>query len=130
MDMDPTSDRTRVLVVDDNPDTVELVCALLSADGHECEGATSGAQALERCEAEHFDCMVLDVQLGDTTGIAIAERLARQPADRPPYIFLMSGHDEAEFAAQLRTGVVDGYLAKTADVCELVGTVHRVLRSG
>ena len=127
--MDIPLDRTRVLVVDDNPDTVELVCALLAADGHECEGATSGAQALERCEAEHFDCMVLDVQLGDTTGIAVAEQLGREPAARPPYIFLMSGYDESEFATQLRTGVVDGYIAKATDACQLVDTVHRVLRT-
>ena len=128
--MHPASERTRVLVVDDTPDTVELVCALLAAEGHDCAGATSGAQALERCEAEHFDCMLLDGQLGDTSGVAVAERLGREPASRPPYIFLMSGHDEQEFAVQLRSGLVDGYIAKAADACQLVDTVQRALRAG
>lgn len=117
----------RVLIVDDDTDSVDTLIVLLEQDGHECSAAYTGPGAIRACEAQPFDCMVLDHQLGEITGLAVAERLAASPM-RPRHIILLTGHARGEFEAALRNGLIDGHVQKPGELAELVQRVRASLQ--
>jgi two-component system OmpR family response regulator len=117
----------RVLIVDDDTDTVDTLVTLLEQDGHACSAAYTGAGAIRACEADAFDCMVLDHQLGEVTGLAVAERLSTSPM-RPNHIVLLTGHARDDFEAALRNGLIDGHLQKPAEFSDLVQRVRNSLK--
>ena len=116
----------RVLIVDDDTDTVDTLIVLLEQDGHDCAAAYTGPGAIRACEADLFDCMVLDHQLGEVTGLAVAERMADSPM-RPNHIILLTGHSRDEFETALRAGLIDGHLQKPAELSQLVLRVRASL---
>ena len=118
----------KVLAVDDDAEAVKIICMILTAEGHECVGATSGKEALTLCSSQRFDCMLLESTLGDTTAVALAHRLAQTPGVRPNHVILMTGYPRDDYRAELRNGLLDGYIQKPADLYELATVVARSLR--
>ena len=74
--------RKRILVVEDNPMNMELVCEVLEAHGYEVWQATSAAEALERLKRVKPDLILMDVQLPGLDGLALTKRLKQEPATR------------------------------------------------
>ncbi len=67
-------DRARVLVVDDDPDFVEITRTVLQAHGYEIASASSGQQALEMMRQERPDLVILDVMMrGATEGYDVSQ---------------------------------------------------------
>jgi len=67
-------DRARVLVVDDDPDFVEITRTVLQAHGYQISSASSGQQALEMMRRERPDLVVLDVMMrGATEGYDVTQ---------------------------------------------------------
>ena len=58
-------DQSRVLLVDDDTDILEINKAFLEGEGYEVSTATSIAQTMEKVQTYNFDCIVLDVMLPD-----------------------------------------------------------------
>src|SRR5690349_3475658 len=77
----------RVLVVDDEPNIVDVVSMALRFQGFAVESASSGAQALAAVDSFRPHIMVLDVMLGDMEGFEVARRLGAERS-RVPIIFL------------------------------------------
>src|SRR5437588_7147024 len=72
--------KPRVLIVDDEPDVLELVDFKLSAQGFEVLKAANGIEALRRARCDSPDVIVLDVMLPDLDGFSICEILRAQPS--------------------------------------------------
>ena len=77
----------RILVVDDEPNIVDVVSMALRFQGFEVASAGTGREALDQVAAFRPHLMVLDVMLPDMEGFEVAERLGAQRAD-VPIIFL------------------------------------------
>jgi two-component system OmpR family response regulator len=77
----------RVLVVDDEPNIVDVVTMALKFQGFSVESAGTGAQALSAVSSFHPHLIVLDVMLPDMEGFDVAQRLGAQHA-RVPIIYL------------------------------------------
>ena len=94
--------KLRVLIVDDEPDFLQLVEFNLSSQGFEVSGAANGLQALQkaRCEAPHV--IVLDLMLPDLNGFAICEILQAQPSTRDTPVIILSALDAQ--TARTRSG--------------------------
>lgn len=79
-----------ILVVEDNPDFLRLLCVMLEEMGHRPHAAANGEQALELLGDRRFDVLVADVQLPGMSGIDLARIAARTlPEIR---IVFSSGH--------------------------------------
>ncbi|HWP34866.1 MAG TPA: response regulator [Thermodesulfobacteriota bacterium] len=118
----------RILVVDDEPDLVELVAANLRRAGFAVEGATSGARALARLGAEPFDLVILDLMLPDVQGLEVCRALRRDPRTaRLPVIMLTARGEEAEKLAGFEAGA-DDYVTKPFSPRELTARVKARLR--
>jgi DNA-binding NarL/FixJ family response regulator len=114
--------RTTVLIVDDHNDFRESASAFLEADGFAVVGAAAdGVAALAEVERLRPEIVVLDVQLPDLDGFAVAERLAAIP--EPPSVVLISSREAAAYGPRLQAAPVCGFLAKR----ELTGAALRAL---
>lgn len=114
MEMDCGRGGCRILVVDDHPDTVEVVCTLFMALGHEAYGATGGLEALEMVQAVDPMIVLVDLSMPGMGGIEVAERLRAQHGTKPYLVALTGwGGDDDRRAATLAG--FDLYVVKPAD---------------
>jgi len=116
--------RTTVLIVDDHGGFRESARALLEAEGFAVVGcAADGASALAAVQRLRPQVVLLDIQLPDLDGFAVAERLAAVPD--PPRVVLISSRDAAAYGPRLDIAPACGFLAKRelsgASLAALVG---------
>ena len=103
--------RLTVLIVDDHDGFRESARALLEAEGFAVVGdAADGAGALAAAARLCPDVVLLDVQLPDVDGFAVAEHLAAGPD--PPRVVLISSREAAAYGPRVGAAPVCGFLAK------------------
>lgn len=97
----------RVLVVDDQPTSIEILQNLLEMWGLEVETALSGKLALEKIEAAHrtqtcFDAVLIDWQMPDIDGLEVARRLRENnTCGSSMLIIMVTGHDKEKLLQQV-----------------------------
>src|SRR5436189_1389901 len=72
--------RQKILVVDDEPEAVELVEFNLKQAGYDVSAAADGAEALKKARAERPNLIVLDLMLPEMDGLEVCKVLRRDPA--------------------------------------------------
>ena len=118
----------RILVVDDEPDLLELVRVNLSQAGFEVETAETGRQALERARRAAPDLLILDLMLPDLSGTEVCRHLRADPSlGEIPIIMLTARADEVDRVVGLEIGA-DDYVTKPFSPRELTLRVRAVLR--
>jgi len=90
--VDTAARRLRVLIVDDEPDTVDTTALLLSLDGHEVETANDGPNAIARAAAFRPDLVLLDIGMPTLDGCAVARRIHGLALPPRPYIAAVTGY--------------------------------------
>jgi len=106
------SRNVRVLVVDDSDFFGMLVASELSELYEmDLESVTSASEALDRLEAEPFDCVVSDYDMPETNGIELFERLHERGIDLP--FFLLTAAGSEEVASEAITAGITDYFPKT-----------------
>src|SRR4051812_21715649 len=116
----------RILVVDDEPNIVDVVAMALRFQGFAVDSAGTGADAVAAVSAFRPDLIVLDVMLPDMEGFEVARRLGAQQA-RVPIIFL-TARDATEDKIRGLTIGGDDYVTKPFSLEELVARVRTILR--
>ncbi|WP_255354782.1 response regulator transcription factor [Frankia sp. R43] len=116
----------RLLVVDDEPNIVDMLRMALRFHGFEVETASSGREATAAVTASCPDLVVLDVMLPDCEGLALC-RQWRQAGVEVPVVFLTARDRHADKVAGLTYGG-DDYVTKPFAIDELVARVRAVLR--
>jgi DNA-binding response OmpR family regulator len=118
----------RVLVVEDDPDIVELITHYLRAEGLEVAALGDGRAALERLRAGGHDLVILDLQLPGLDGLSLCAELRRDKRTRAlPVIMLTARGDEADRVVGLEVGA-DDYVVKPFSPKELVARERALLR--
>ncbi len=118
----------RALVVEDDPDIVELLTHYLAQDGWSVEGVADGRRALERLRAASFELLVLDLQLPGLDGLTLCSEVRRDKrTEALPVVMLTARGDEADRILGLELGA-DDYVTKPFSPKELVARVRALLR--
>jgi DNA-binding response OmpR family regulator len=118
----------RALVVEDDPDIVELIQHYLGAEGFHVESVADGRQALERARAGGFGVLILDLQLPGLDGLSVCAELRRDARTSAlPIVMLTARGDEADRVVGLEVGA-DDYVVKPFSPKELVARVRALLR--
>ena len=118
----------RILVVDDEPDLLELVRLNLSQAGFQVDTAASGSEAMKSLQAARPDLMVLDLMLPDLSGTDLCRKLRSDPKYAElPIIMLTARADEVDRVVGFELGA-DDYVTKPFSPRELVLRVRAVLR--
>jgi two-component system OmpR family response regulator len=116
----------RVLVVDDEPNIVEVVSMALRFQGFAVETAGTGREAIAAVTRFKPHLIVLDVMLPDMEGFDVAERLGAQRAGVP--IIFLTARDATEDKIRGLTGGGDDYMTKPFSLEELVARIRTILR--
>jgi DNA-binding NtrC family response regulator len=121
-----STDRRRLLVVDDDPGVVDYLVEMLEQAGYGAEGSTDPAEALAAAAENAFDLVITDVEMPGMRGL---ELLAAIHAERPDQlVLLMTAFGNIDMAMEsVRTGACD-FLAKPFRIEELYAAVERALR--
>ena len=119
--------RFRVLVVDDQPDTLTMIVRALEEDRYTVTTATSGQDAL-RLIAEHVpDLVVLDYKMTGMDGMAVMHALRARPETRAlPVLMLTAMTDESSTRLGFEAGVTD-YVTKPFSIPQLTARVRACL---
>jgi two-component system OmpR family response regulator len=121
-----TTPEARLLVVDDEPNIVELLSASLRFAGFEVATAPNGTEAVQAARTFRPDLVVLDVMMPDMDGFAVARRL-REGGARVPILFLTARDATADKVTGLTLGG-DDYVTKPFSLEEVVARIRAVLR--
>jgi two-component system, OmpR family, response regulator len=116
----------KLLVVDDEPNIVELLSASLRFAGFEVATASNGAEALKLVRSFRPDLVVLDVMMPDVDGFAVVKRM-RENGQRIPVLFLTARDATDDKITGLTLGG-DDYVTKPFSLEELVARIRAVLR--
>ena len=114
-----------VLIVEDDPHTVEVVQLYLRRDGHQVISAADGLEGLRLAREAHPDLVVLDLMLPGMDGIEVC-RLLREESE-VPIVMLTARVEEEDRLAGLDMGA-DDYVTKPFSPRELAARIRAVLR--
>ncbi len=126
----PTARRaSRILVVDDDPDLLEVMGAMLRAEGYEVSVAGNGPEALDLLSTFRPDLVLLDVGLPGMNGYEICEAIQHTDAgDHVPVVFVTAAREEPDRARAFSVGAA-GHLTKPVDYSALLETARVQLRT-
>lgn len=105
---------TRLLIVDDNESFLEIVRGLLEQEGLSVVGVASTCDdALPLFETLRPDVVLVDIFLGEQSGLKLARRLVEDGHDDQAKVILISTHAEADLADLVASSPAAGFLPKT-----------------
>ncbi|HWE23841.1 MAG TPA: response regulator [Myxococcales bacterium] len=115
----------RILVVDDDQDSCELVERILKKDGYRVVTLTDGRKVDEELRKNDIHLAIIDLKMPEVSGLDVVQMIRHNDSDCA--IILMTGYATLDSAVSaLRGGVVD-YLRKPVREDELLGAVRRAL---
>lgn len=124
--MNTNQPEAKLLVVDDEPNILELLATSLRFAGFEVVTAANGREALEKAETENPDLAVLDVMMPDLDGFTVVRKL-RSAGRLFPVLFLTAKDDTEDKVTGLTVGG-DDYVTKPFSLDEVVARIRAVLR--
>jgi two-component system nitrogen regulation response regulator GlnG len=123
--MSATSEKSRVLIVDDEEDICKLISHLLELEGFEALIALDGKSALQQLRTAPPETMILDFKLPDLDGLEILRQAKALDKDLP--VIILTAHAKVHGAVEAMRADAFDYLAKPYDHLELLRVVHRAL---
>jgi DNA-binding response OmpR family regulator len=114
----------RVLLADDNEDTVLTLAAIVANEGHDVRGLRDGTSVPELMESFDPDAVILDIEMPGRDGYALARELRERRIDRRPLLIAISGVwvSPSERLLAIMVGF-DHFFQKPADPAELVAVL-------
>ena len=126
--------QAKILVVDDDPDIREAICAVLETHSYQVVTACDGEDGLDKLREERPDLMILDLLMPRMDGFAVLKELQdprRSKYSKIPILILSSvGEDVSRRRYELETGLelnVDDYVEKPIDPHTLLWRVEKLL---
>jgi two-component system, OmpR family, response regulator len=119
--------KPRLLVVEDEPNLLEVLAGSFRYAGFDAVTAATGQEALTQARRNRPDAVVLDVMLPDMDGFEVLRRLRASAPDPVPVLFL-TARDATEDKVRGLTIGGDDYITKPFSLDEVIARIHAVLR--
>ena len=114
---------SKILIVDDEPNVRKLYSEELTREGYETVSASTVAEAIAAFERDAPDLMVLDMKLGDESGIDALIEIVERRKDLP--VIINSAY--SVFRDNFQTWAADAYLVKSVDLSPLKNKIRELL---
>ncbi len=118
-------DLGKILVVDDQVGIRVLIQEVLKNEGHEIKTASTGLEAVKLINAEHFDTLLLDMQLPGMTGVEILEETKQSLQNTK--IMMMTAYGEQSLVERAKALGVLHFFTKPFNIIELRTTVNNLM---
>jgi CheY-like chemotaxis protein len=119
--------RTRILLVDDYPDALEIWGLYLRSLGYDVELASDGLKAVALAHRTKPDIIVLDLELPGITGFEAAARLRSSPDTAEVPLIAATGYSHGAFLEKARAAGFDSIMLKPCEPSALAAEVERLL---
>ncbi|HSQ00907.1 MAG TPA: response regulator [Candidatus Dormibacteraeota bacterium] len=119
----------RILIVDDDPNTLEILRRWLNREGYSTVSADNGPACLQALNKEAVDVIVLDVMMPGMDGLQVCERLRESDAWRAIPVVLLTAKDDLETRSRGMMLGVSEYLTKPVNKLELFARLQAQLHS-
>jgi two-component system alkaline phosphatase synthesis response regulator PhoP len=124
-----TDDQPLILVVDDEPDILDLLTYNLTSKGFAVERASNGKEALEQAHALDPDLIILDVMMPVMDGIETCRRIREDAYLRTVPVLMLTARTEEESMIEGLDSGADSYLGKPVSMPVILSQVRALLRS-
>ncbi|MBM3245031.1 MAG: response regulator [Candidatus Omnitrophica bacterium] len=115
-----------ILVVDDEPDFLEMIKIRLEANDYEVITAASGKEALDKIMNSKFDAVLLDVLMPGIDGLEVLKQIREKDKNLPVFIITAFSNEERFRMANKLSA--SGFIVKTSDLKEEVERITGILR--
>ncbi|AIG64659.1 alkaline phosphatase [Corynebacterium atypicum] len=126
--MNDAANQVKVLVVDDEPNIVELLTVGLKFQGFDVRSAENGAEALEVARGFVPDAFILDVMMPDMDGFELLPKLREEGMEGP--VLFLTAKDAVEHRIHGLTIGADDYVTKPFSLEEVITRLRVILRRG
>lgn len=122
--------RSKIVVIEDEPDIVEVMCYNLQREGYQVSSTTRGDEGLELVRNQSPSLVILDLMLPGMDGLSVCQQIKSDPLTRStPIIIVSAKGEESDVVIGLGLGA-DDYIAKPFSPREMLARVKAVLRRG
>ena len=117
----------KIVIIDDEPAILQLMTKLCEGLDHQVIGLQSGTEGLKAIDEEKPDLLIVDLRIGDMSGIEIIQQCSKEFPNMP--IIMVTGFGSVETAVEaMRQGAFD-YLTKPFELDDLQRTLNKALKS-
>ncbi len=122
------SEKQVILVVDDQPQNIELLEAYLYPLGYELVTASSGQEALDKLSVNRIDLVLLDVMMSGMDGFEVTRRIRQDPLHKQLPVILLTALRETEDRVKGIDAGCDDFISKPIEKLELIARVRSLLK--
>lgn len=115
-----TAQRAKVLVIEDNPANIELICQILTVKGFEPIRASTGMEGIERAKRDRPDVVLLDINLPDVDGVTVLKVLKNDEETKNLPVAAVTAHAMRGDREHLLAEGCDAYISKPIDSTALI----------
>ncbi len=119
--------KTRILVVDDEPNIVQTLQDRLEMNEYEVFTAGNGREGLKRFEDERPHVILLDVIMPIMDGHEMLEALRKQPGGQDVSVIMLTARSQTQDIARANACGIDDYIVKPFDLSELLEKIESVV---
>jgi CheY-like chemotaxis protein len=116
---------TNLLVVEDDPLNMELVCEILRSMGFTVHEATNGKEAIEKTEKEFYDLIVMDIMMPGMDGIEATRIIKSKPGYKKTPVIALTAYAMKGDRERLIDEGFDEYISKPIDVPEFMRIIGK-----
>lgn len=117
----------KILVVDDDPDTLETLELLLETEGYSAIPARNGREGIEKAREEQPNLILLDIAMPDLDGLQVCEILRKDDATASVPIIFLTATKDLFVRAYARTLGAHEYICKPCDPDRLLARIRETL---
>lgn len=123
-----STNKQKILIVDDEPDILELIEYNLKKEGYQVYTAANGLEAIQQAKKHHPDLIILDIMMPKLDGIEACRQLRAMPEFKTTFmVFLTARSEEYSEISGFNVGA-DDYIAKPIKPRALISRINAILR--
>ncbi len=119
--------RSRILLVDDEPDIVETVSFMLQSRNYQVSVASGGQEGIEKAREEHPDLLLLDIMMPDIDGYDVCMKLKGDADTKDIPIIMLTAKGESEAVLKSHSIGADDYVVKPFSLPTLLSKLRKFL---